>query len=333
MVPCVAMNRRSPFRPLGVVMAAVALLAACHRGPQAHTYTSIHMDTVVEVTVNGGAERRARGLAQGVFALFDRVEGEMSRYRDDSIVSAIDRNAPRWTPISPDLAAVLREAVRVAALSKGAFDPTIGAVSGLWGFGEKGGHLPETKALKAALATVGYPRLVVEGRRARLLYSGTHLDLGGIAKGYAVDRAAELLVKAGVKGAIVNAGGDIRVVGERPGGGPWHIGIQHPRDPQALLTKLDVTDTAVVTSGDYERYFIEDGVRYHHILDPATGRPARGCESVTVVTASAMAGDALATACFVLGPERGMALLKRAGVAQAIIVDAKGGILRLLPAP
>lgn len=317
---------------LPAVLAAVVLLAACHQRPVAHTYTSIHMDTVVEVTVNARPERRARALAQEVFALFDRVEGEMSRYRDDSTVSAINRNAPHWTPISSDLAAVLHEAVRVAALSEGAFDPTIGAVSTLWGFGEEGGHLPDAKALREAVATVGYPRLVVQQNQARLLYPGTRLDLGGIAKGYAVDRAAELLAAAGVGGAIVNAGGDIRVFGERPGGGPWHIGIQHPRKPEALLTKLDVTDTAVVTSGDYERYFVEDGVRYHHILDPTTGQPARGCESVTVVAASAMAGDALATACFVLGPERGMALLKQAGVAQVIIVDAKGEVSRLHPA-
>jgi len=326
------MIRRPSFFALCAALAVVALLAGCHQQPAAHSYTSIQMDTVVEVTLNGVAERRARALAQEVFALFDRVEREMSRYRDDSTVSAIDRNAPRWTPISPDLATVLREAVRVAALSRGTFDPTIGAVSGLWGFGDEGGHIPEAEALKAALATVGYPRLVVQQKRARLLYPGTRLDLGGIAKGFAVDRAAELLAKAGVKGAIVNAGGDIRVLGERPGGGPWHIGIQHPRDPEALLTRLDLTDTAVVTSGDYERYFIEDGIRYHHILDPKSGQPARGCQSVTVVTQSAMTGDALATAAFVLGPERGMALLKRAGVARAIIVDAKGGISRLHPA-
>ncbi len=324
-------RRHSSFLLCGA-LAVLALLAGCRHPPAAHTYTSIQMDTVVEVTVNGGAERRARTLAQEVFALFDRVEKEMSRFRDDSTVSAIDRNAPRWTPISPDLATVLREAVGIAARSKGAFDPTIGAVSELWGFGAGGGHIPEPKALAGALATVSYHRLAVEQKRARLIYPGTRLDLGGIAKGYAVDRAAELLAKAGVKGAIVNAGGDIRVLGERPGGGPWHIGIQHPRKPEALLTKLDITDMAVVTSGDYERYFMKGGIRYHHILDPATGEPARGCQSVTVVTKSAMAGDALATACFVLGPERGMALLKQAGVAQAIIVDAKGRISRLHPA-
>jgi len=252
----------------------------------------------------------------------------MSRFRDDSTVAAIDRNAPRWTAISPDLATVLRAAVGVAARSKGAFDPTIGAVSALWGFGEEGGHIPEAKALKAALATVSYHRLAVEQKRARLLYPETRLDLGGIAKGFAVDRAADLLAKAGVKGAIVNAGGDIRLFGERPGGGPWHIGIQHPRNPEELLTKLDVTDTAVVTSGDYERFFLKDGVRYHHILDPKTGQPARGCQSVTVVTKSAMRADALATAAFVLGPERGMAFLKEAHVQQAIIVTTDGTVVR-----
>jgi len=327
------MIRRPSFSLLCAALAVVALLAACHHRQEVHSYTSIHMDTVVEVTLNGVAERRARGLAQEVFALFDRVEREMSRYRDDSTVSAIGRDAPRWTPISPDLAAVLREALRVASFSKGAFDPTIGAVSTLWGFGEEGGHIPEATALARARATVGYSRLALEQKRARLIYPATRLDLGGIAKGYAVDRSADLLAQAGVKGAIVNAGGDIRVLGERPDGGPWHIGIQHPRDPEALLTKLDLTDTAVVTSGDYERYFIEDHVRYHHILDPATGEPARGCRSVTVVTKSAMTGDALATAAFVLGPERGLALLKEADATAAIIVAADGTVVRFPAEP
>ncbi|HBB40503.1 MAG: thiamine biosynthesis protein ApbE [Nitrospirae bacterium CG18_big_fil_WC_8_21_14_2_50_70_55] len=324
------------FRPLCrllLAVAAVALGAACHRLPALDHYTSIHMDTVVEVTITGVAERRARGLAQEVFALFDQVEREMSSFRDDSTVSAIGHAAPAWVAISPDLAAVLREALRVAALSGGGFDPTIGAVTRLWGFGEEGGHRPETQALQAALATVGYPHLALEQGRARLVYPKSGLDLGGIAKGYAVDRAAELLARAGVGGAIVNAGGDIRVLGHRPDGHPWHIGIQHPRDPEKLFTTLEVTDTAVVTSGDYERYFIEDGVRYHHILDPATGEPARACQSVTVVTKSAMTGDALATAAFVLGPERGLALLQQAGAAAAIFVAADGTVVRFPAEP
>ncbi len=319
-------RRRTPA-PIAALAVAL-LLAACQRQPVAHSYTSIQMDTVVEVTVSGGGERRARALAQEVFALFDRVEREMSRFRDDSTVSAIAREAPRWVSISSDLATVLRQAVQVAALSKGAFDPTIGAVSALWGFGEEGGHIPAPQPLKAALATVDYRSLEVEQGRARLTTPGSRLDLGGIAKGYAVDRGAALLKQAGVAGAIINAGGDIRVLGERPGGGPWRIGIQHPRDPEALLTKVEVTGTAVVTSGDYERYFMEDGVRYHHILDPKTGQPARGCQSVTVVTGSAMRADALATACFVLGPEAGMALLRRARVQQAILVTADGSVVR-----
>ena len=150
------------------------------------------------------------------------------------------------------------------------------------------------------------------------------LDLGAIAKGWAVDRAMEKLMARGIRNAIIDAGGDLRIIGARPGKDFWRIGVQHPRDPGALLLTFDLKDTAIVTSGDYERFFMAEGVRYHHILDPSTGQPARGCQSVTVLAPTAAEADACATAAFVLGPSKGLAFLRARPGVRGVIVGADG---------
>jgi len=319
------------------ILAALTLIlagAGCRpRAPVIHTFSAIHMDTVVEVTLVETDRMRARALADEVFAIFTQIEAEMSRYQRSSTVSTLNDRAGQaaWTPISPELEAVLRESLRIAELSHGAFDPTLAEVNRLWAFDE-GGHLPNPAALAAAVTHAGWRALQVETGRARLIRAGCGVDLGGIAKGYAVDASGDLLVSRGVTGAIVNAGGDMRLIGHRPDGGPWRIGVQHPRKPDGLLEVLRTTDCAVVSSGDYERYFMVDGVRYHHIIDPKTGFPAMACQGATVVAERAMTADGLATAAFVLGPEAGLSLLRRAGANDALIVDAGGTIHRLAEA-
>jgi thiamine biosynthesis lipoprotein len=165
--------------------------------------------------------------------------------------------------------------------------------------------------------------LHLDGRRVEKAHPALTVDLGAIAKGYAIDRAAEVLRRAGIESAAINAGGDIRLIGDH-GARPWRIAIQHPRDSARPLATLELADAAVVTSGDYERFFEQDGVRYHHIFDPRTGYPAGRCQSVTVVAPSAALADALSTAVFVLGPEEGFALLQRFPEAEGLIVAADG---------
>jgi len=148
------------------------------------------------------------------------------------------------------------------------------------------------------------------------------VDLGPIAKGWAVDRSMEKLTALGIRNAIIDAGGDLRVIGARPGKNFWHIGVQHPRDSGALSFTFELRDTAIATSGDYERFFVADGVRYHHILDPATGQPARGCQSVTVLAATTAEADACATAAFVLGPSKGLSFLRARPGVRGVIVGA-----------
>jgi thiamine biosynthesis lipoprotein len=334
-VPVARKTRRvaTTLRLLTVILLSFSI--SCHqRAPAIRTFSAIHMDTVVEVTLVGVDRRRAESLAAVVFTVFDRIEDEMSSYRPTSTVSQINRRAgsSEWTPISPALERVLRESLRIAALSDGAFSPTLAEVNRLWAF-DQGGHIPDPAALATAVKHADWHGLQVAHGQARLATAGSGIDLGGIAKGYAVDEAADLLIERGVSGAIVNAGGDMRLIGHRPDGGPWRIGVQHPRKPDGLLEVLRTTDCAVVSSGDYERYFVVHGVRYHHILVPSTGLPATGCQGVTVVTERAMTADGLATAAFVLGPAAGLELLRRADVRMATVVDQTGRVLHLDDAP
>jgi len=172
---------------------------------------------------------------------------------------------------------------------------------------------------------------MAEGRRIGLVRSGMAIDLGGVAKGYAVDRALAVLRERGITSGLVDAGGDIRVLGTKSADTPWRIGIQHPRDGNALIALVEIDSGSVATSGDYERYFMKDGRRYHHILDPQTGWPCSACMSVTIVADLAIEADVLATAVFVLGPEEGMRLLDRLpGVGGIIFYDVEGRTERVL---
>ena len=219
----------------------------------------------------------------------------------------------------------------------GAFDPTTAALLDLWDILSGPHPPPSPEQLAAARQEVGWRRLVLSADHRRVDLGGTALDLGGIAKGYAIDRAAQALRRSGVRDFLVNAGGDLFVAGSK-GGDPWRVGIQHPRSPEELLQVVSPVDGALVTSGDYERSFTWEGTLYHHILDPRSGEPARDCQSVTVWAATAIDADALATAVFVLGPAEGLALVEGQPDAEALVVTAAGevressGFRRVVPA-
>ena len=244
-----------------------------------------------------------------------------------SLPSCAARQSPGAGPyrLSGDLARVLAASLEANRATGGAFDPTIGPVKWLWRF-EDDAELPPEADIARALETVGAGRATLSGDSLRFAVHGVKLDLGGAAKGYAVDRMIDVLQSGGAEAALVNAGGDIRSFGLKPGGKRWVIGLRHPRLSRTLV--LDPLDlAAVATSGDYERYLMVDGVRYHHILDPRTGYPAHGCVSVTVWAPTAMRADILATAVFVMGPERGLQYAERAGSVEALIFYEHDGEL------
>ena len=286
------------------------------------------MGTSVEITVSQTDSQRAEEAMAAAFREVERMDGLMSHYRQESEVSQITRHAgEREIPVSPETLAVIERALYFSRLSGGAFDITIGPVFRLWNFRE--GKIPEEKSLQENLKKVDYRKIKVDRLKSSVYLEsrGMVLDLGAIAKGYAVDRAAAVLRKEGVENFLINAGGDLTVSGAKGKGMPWSIGIQHPRLPSELLAKLRPVRAAVATSGDYEKFFFKGGERYHHILTPSTGLPARECQSVTIMAPSAMDADVLATSTFVLGPKEGFALLERLPDVHAIIVDRRGNVL------
>lgn len=280
----------------------------------------ILMDTVVDVRVDG---RNSEQLVEEVFALMDDLEGMLSRFVAGSDVSNVNARAGQWVEVSPVTLAVIELGVELGELTGGVFDITVGAVLDLWGFGSGRYYVPTEEELAAALSTVDYTRVEIDRAKNMVrIPEGTVLDLGGIAKGYIVDAGTQILREAKVQRSIINAGGDISVIGRRPDNLPWRVGVQNPEKPSEIRWILPLDDESVVTSGDYQRFFTHEGVRYHHIIDPRTGYPARELTSVTIVGNGAAACDALSTAVFVLGLEEGRALVESLPDVEAIIVSS-----------
>lgn len=239
-----------------------------------------------------------------------------------------------WFSANPSVLPLIEPAKRLYARSGGLFNPAIGKLVALWGFHQDErppGPPPSAEAIEAVLAgDPGMDKVLLDGIRMRGTHPAVQLDFGAFAKGVAVDRVTEGLRELGVENAIVNAGGDLRAIG-RPGDRPWRIGVRHPRG-EGILAALELSgDESVFTSGDYERYFDHQGTRYHHILDPRTGYPARTAVSVTVIHSDAATADAAATALFVAGPEGWHAHARAMGIRYVMLVDAEG-IVHMNPA-
>jgi len=228
--------------------------------------------------------------------------------------------------VGEDTYAVLSAGLEYGALSGGLFDVTVGPLLSIWRKARREAQPPCAPAVESAAALVDYTDLVLDpGRRtARLRRAGQALDLGGIGKGYAADRALEIHRERGVSSAFVNLGGNVGTVGAKPDGGPWRIGIRHPQEAGGVLGLVSVTEKSVVTSGSYERWFEgPDGSRYHHILDPATGRPSEsGLASVTIVAESSITADALSTIVFLAGLTDGLDIVRSLPLIEAVLVDA-----------
>ena len=284
------------------------------------------MGTRVEIQLWHEDAAEAQRLVAAGMAELDRIEAAMSTYRDDSELSLVNREAAaRPVPVSPELYALIERSLALSAQTHGAFDITYDSVGYLYDFRAR--ERPAEAAISARLAAVDYRKLELEpaARTLRFAQPGMRLNLGGIAKGYACERVSALLRAAGVQHALANAGGDTRLLGDRRGR-PWLVGIRDPDDEQGVVTRLALEDEAISTSGDYERYFDEEGVRYHHILDPSTGKSVTGIRSVTVVGPDATLTDGLSTSLFVLGVERGLELIDTLPDYEAVIVDSEHGV-------
>jgi len=320
------------MRLAAIAIAAALLFAGCGREGGLYKETRTIMGTYVTITAERGGlpEIVVRAAVSDAFAEIGRVDDLMSTYKPESQLSLVNSRAGEGpVRVDPELADTVKDALDVAKMTGGGFDPTVEPLVKLWGIASKDARVPPETEIKKAISLVDYREVAVDlaGSTVEIKKKGMSIDLGGIAKGYAADRAVEALRKAGITAGIVAVAGDLRLFGKRPDGRLWRIGIQHPRAKDELIAKLDVTDAATSTSGDYERYFIKDGVRYHHILDPKTGYPARGLVSVSVLAPKSWLADSLATGLFVMGPSRAFAFAKEHPEIEVLMVKDDGTVL------
>ncbi len=277
--------------------------------------TEMIMGTLIEITVIPANEKAIREA----FEALKKVDALMSTYKEDSEISILNREGK--AQVSEETLEVVEAAIEFSRLTDGAFDITVGPLINLWKKAKKEEKAPTEKEIEVAISLVGYQRIILEGNEIRLEKKGMQIDLGGIAKGYAVDKAIEALKKNGIKRALVNAGGDLYALGRAPQGGGWSIGIQDPRDEDKIIDIIKVKDKAVATSGDYRRYFTLEGKRFSHIVNPKTGLTVQDVPmSVTIVGPDGTTTDALSTGVFVLGPEEGMKLIESLPEVEGMII-------------
>ncbi len=282
------------------------------------------MGTAIRVEL--WSDDRATGAAAiaAVMAEMHRIDAAMSPYKPESELSRINRDAAHApVPLSGEMFDLLCLALDFSRISGGAFDITYASAGHLYDY--RRGVAPTDQALHQACAAIGFQHLIVDpgSRTVRFARPGMRIDLGGFAKGYAVDNGAAILRHFGIESGIVAAGGDSRIVGDRRGR-PWTIGIRDPRQAGRVVAVLPLEDAALSTSGDYERYFEADGVRHHHLIDPKTGRSPTTVHSVTIVAPAGVIAEGLSKSVFVLGVDDGMRLIETQDDVDAVVIDASG---------
>lgn len=291
-----------------------------------HSRVEAIMGTEVRVELWHEDATAARAAIGAVMDEMRRIDALMSPFKPDSELSRINREAAQKpVVISQEMFDLISRSLEFSKLSGGAFDITFSSVGYLYDYRE---HIKPSEAeIAKALPGVNYRHLQLDRKRRSIHFArnGVRIDLGGIAKGYAVDNCIALLKKRGITNAIVTAGGDSRLLGDRRGR-PWNVGIRDPRRSDDVAAVLPLADVAISTSGDYERYFEEDGVRHHHIINPKTGKSASGVRSVTVIGPDGVTTEGLTKSVFVRGPEEGMRLIESLPNIDAIVIDATGNI-------
>ena len=310
------------------------VIVACAITPERHTKAvlkraQMHMGTVVSVTAVAPNEEVAQNVATAAFREVRRLDELFSTWIGTSELSHINAAAGRHpVPVTGDTMDILERSVEIAKLTNGGFNIAIGPAVEAWGVTERQ-HIPSQEELDQIRPLIDLSQLHLnkESKTVYLAREGMRIDVGGIGKGYAADRAVEAMRQAGATAGVVALSGDMKTFGRLPGGTLFPFGIRHPRKPDDILTFVDLQDEAISTAGDYERFFERDGIRYHHILDPFTLKPAGECQSVTVVAHEGVVADGLDTGIFVLGPQRGMQLVEELDGVEAVIVDREGRMM------
>jgi thiamine biosynthesis lipoprotein len=315
---------RSLFSAIGLALVLWLLPGRAPVTPVERYHLS--MGTLVKLVLYVG-EDAANPASQSAVTELAVIDSLMSSYSATSETSLIGADAGEAVFVaSAAVAEVIERSIYFSRLTRGAFDPTVGALTQLWNFPDA--VMPPGQAsIDSALTHVDYDELELNGNRVFLRRHGMQLDLGAAVKGFAVDRAVAALEQVGVDAGLVEAGGDLRFWGRKPDGEPWLFGVRHPRIPDCTVISSDVGLSSVATSGDYEQTFEFEQVKYHHILDPATGRPARSTVSATAWATTALDADILSTALFVLGPKEGIKLVEGLDEVEALMFYDNAGHL------
>ncbi|NWF97387.1 MAG: FAD:protein FMN transferase [Nitrospirae bacterium] len=288
------------------------------------------MNTIVSITAVSESKDKAEKAIKAAFDEINKIQKLTDFYSGKSEISLINKNAGvSPVKVSGTVIEILEKALDVSEKTKGSFDITIGAISSLYDFSKN--IKPSNKEILKRLKYVNYKNIIIDRKNQTVFLKkkGMLIDTGGITKGYASDKAAEVLKINGIKSGIIAVGGEIHAFGTNPDNKLWKIGIKDP-DPNSeendIIAAIELSDSSISTSGDYQRFFILDGKKYHHILDPKTGMPADLCRSVTVIGKENSMTDALATGIFVLGPEEGIKILKENGL-NGVIIDKKNNLI------
>jgi thiamine biosynthesis lipoprotein len=322
---------------VAIVLLALPPATACRNGatPPAPQHlverAGTAMGSDLRLTAWTADQAAAEAAFDAAFKEFDRLDALMSVWRDGSDVLRMNAAAgERAVPVSAEVREALRIARQISEWTGGKFDVTFGALADVWKFDhDQDNTIPDGDAIHQRLPLIDYRRLEIDDGAGTVYVKrkGMRVHLGGIGKGYAVEHAMNIMRGAGLRDFMIRAGGDLYVGGQK-NGRPWRLGIDDPRGPGGRsFATIDLTDGTFSTSGDYARSFMKDGVRYHHLLDPATGQPARGCRSVTIVADSPVLADGLSTGVFILGAVEGMALIERLPHVEGVIVTAKNEVL------
>lgn len=314
------------FRKIHFVLVLLALAsvptivqAQWYKENQSHMGTRISVEFWYE-----GDTSAAKKCGNAVFNEMHRIDAALSPYKTDSELARVNREASsRAVKISRELYSLLEKSLIMSKISHGSFDITFASIGFKYDY--RNHKKPSEKVISSLLSAINYRNIILDGETGTVHFTNKNvkIDLGGIAKGYAVDNGISILKACGISHALVTAGGDSRVIGDRKGR-PWMIGIKQPRKAEGVVTVLPLVDSAFSTSGDYERYFIKDGVRYHHIINPKSGKSAKTAMSVTIIGKDAATTDALSTTIFVMGVEKGLALIEKMADIEAVIIDPHG---------
>ncbi len=286
--------------------------------------TRFYMDTYVEVNIVSDDAKKAMEAREAAFDVFKDLEKEFNLFDEKSLLNKVNHK-PQYLLEDENFLKLLNLGLNYSRKTDGAFDMTMGAVRMLYPIGKENPVPPDGTAIDKSLAVSGYEKVMLSGNK---LEKPTDLiiDTGGILKGYAVDLSMERIKELGITDALINGGGNIRVIGKNVNGETWKIGVQNPRVSGEIIGVLSLDNEAVATSGDYQRYFYYKNVRYHHIIDPSTGKPARKAISATVICPDAVTADAYSTAVFVMGKEKGLKFLNKENL-QGIIIDENGAVM------